>query len=72
MLEHLTHAEFVLGLVEKLLIFFAFDGHDLERVLSAVALAANLQNRAVRALAERTEDLKFPDCAMLRHAASMG
>ena len=52
--------ELVLGLVEELLVLRAVDRHDLQGVLLAVGAAADVQDGAVGAGAERAEDLKLP------------
>ena len=61
MVEHLGDAELVLGLLEELLVLLAVDRHDLERVVLRVVAAADVQDGAVSARAERAEDLKLAD-----------
>ena len=57
----LRDVEFVLGLLEELLFLGRADRHDLEGVLPAVGLPANVEDRAVRPGAERAEDLELAD-----------
>src|SRR5207245_572781 len=61
--DHLGHAVFVLGLLQVLLILGTVERNDLERVLLAVGLAADVQDRAVGAGAKGAQDLKFADGA---------
>ena len=60
-IEQLGDLELVLRLLEKLVMFLALDGHDLERVLLGIVAATHVQNGAVGALAERAENLEFAD-----------
>ena len=59
--EHLGDAELVLGLFEVLLVFGPADGDDFEGVVLAVGGAADVEDLAVGARAERPDDLEFAD-----------
>ena len=61
MIEFLADAEFQRGLFVELGVVLVFDGHDLERELSAISVPANEVDGAVRAFAEFRENLKGAD-----------
>ena len=64
--EHLADPEFQLGLVAVFAVIHVGDRDNLERELAIVAMAADMVDRTVRALAKLRENLEFADG--FRHA----